>query len=736
MSDEPRPYMNYTIAPPEHRENTALHAVMDSLPSLSIGSLHAPHLPSFPFSFRPFGNNNNGPEVYEDSEEDEDDDDDGSGSTPPPMMTPPMMTPPRPQQPRSAPSSRRPSASNPSLSPPLSAPRFSRRSSDPKISASSPDPIERLYGNVVMLGGYRGSVLRDAKTHKRLWIPLKVGFGLRKADLGLGLEPEDELRSAETVIATSMLAQVGGWIDLGKKLKERLKQVSSSQLHPPSHLSFPFSSPPPSPSATDPSRPPLRFHSWGYDWRRSLELSSAELVQYLERLKFESAARGEGPDGNGLGATVIAHSMGGLVVLHALARAADPTIIRGIVFAGTPWQGCVNTLGPLRLGGGVAFNAKIGTPDICFSWRSGFYFLPRPPAELAAITPRASLDAAAAAERTTGDHHDDGESQKKPSASGLAVGTDEGPAANVTLPPSSPTSMPLPSLLTGCFEDPSGNPITLDFFSPQTWATHELSPVPAGMDFSHPSSPVKRLQRRRSSAESGRNAFPLAAGIGNLGEQRSPLGDAVQDAMQGAADRIHSMRSHHGEEDDGSEDGSAGSPASGARPVHDGAAADRTEEQLNAEAERLAQQAQEVDTVYRYLADTLSRARQFQRDLIDLYDPAKADRYPPMTIITSRKTPTVRGILVTSKEDIAREGYERLLWAEGDGIVLYESASRLPGDPELEGRKRTGDPANDRWHAHLRGVVETNHGHVGMLGDLDAVRKCFELLYGPAAPRH
>ena len=390
--------------------------------------------------------------------------------------------------------------------------------------------------------------------------------------------------------------------------RERLKQVSSSQLHPPSHLSFPFSSPPPSPTATDPSRPPLRFHSWGYDWRRSLELSSAELVQFLERLKHESAARGEGPDGTGLGATVIAHSMGGLVVLHALARAADPTIIRGIVFAGTPWQGCVNTLGPLRLGGGVAFNPKVGTPDICFSWRSGFYFLPRPPAEVAAITPRASLDAAAV-ERRTGDHHDDGESQPN----GLAVATDDG-QADVTLPPSSPTSMPLPSLLTGCFEDPSGNPITLDFFSPQTWATHELSPVPAGMDFSHPSSPVKRLRQRRSSAESGRNAFPLAAGIGNLGEQRSPLGDAVQDAMQGAADRIHSMRSHHGEEDDGSEDGSAGSQASGSHPVHHGGGADeRTEAQLNAEAERLAQQAQEVDTVYRYLADTLRRARQVRR---------------------------------------------------------------------------------------------------------------------------
>lgn len=63
---------------------------------------------------------------------------------------------------------------------------------------------------------------------------------------------------------------------------------------------------------------------------------------------------------------------------------------------------------------------------------------------------------------------------------------------------------------------------------------------------------------------------------------------------------------------------------------------------------------------------------QFQRDLIELYDPAKAGRYPPMTIVTSRKTPTVRGILVTSREDIAREGYERLLWAEGaHALGLY-----------------------------------------------------------------
>ncbi|GAA5990400.1 hypothetical protein JCM10908_007353 [Rhodotorula pacifica] len=738
-TDEPRPYSNYTIAPPDHRENTALHAVMDSLPSLSIGSLHAPHLPSFPFSFRGFGNNSNGPGEYDDSEEDDEEEGDGD-DTPPPV------------QGRPSPSSRRPSGSNPSLSPPLSAPRFTRRSSDPKSSSSSSstaaDPIERLYGNVVMLGGYRGSVLRDAKTHKRLWIPLKVGFGFRKADLGLGLEDEDELRSAERVIATSMLAQVGGWIDLGKKLKERLKQVSSSQLHPTSYLSFPFSSPPPSPPASDPLRPPLRFHSWGYDWRRSLELSSAELVRFLERLKHESASRGEGPDGLGLGATIIAHSMGGLVVLHALARATDPSIIRGIVFAGTPWQGCVNTLGPLKLGGGVAFNAKVGSPEICFSWRSGFYFLPRPPAEVAAITPRASLDAEQVVERS-GSTGEEGEEEARQSSpvrtNGIASivrttsnepqhawTTEEVSTApqDVTLPPSSPTSMPLPSLLTGCFEDPSGNPIPVDLFSPQSWATHELSPVPAGMDFTHPNSPIKKRPRQRRNTSGGGergNAFPLAAGFGNLGERDSPLGDAVQDAMEGAAETFEAIRpdDHEDEEEGGA-----------ARTAYGQENGEWTAEQRDKEEERLAQQAQEVDTVHRYLKDTLGRARKFQRELIDLYDPAKADRYPPMTIITSRKTPTVRGILVTSKEDIAREGYERLLWAEGDGIVLYESAARLPGDPELEGRKRTGEPANDRWHAHLRGVVETHHGHVGMLGDLDAVRKCFELLYGPATSRH
>lgn len=113
-----------------------------------------------------------------------------------------------------------------------------------------------------------------------------------------------------------------------------------------------------------------------------------------------------------------------------------------------------------------------------------------------------------------------------------------------------------------------------------------------------------------------------------------------------------------------------------------------------------------------------------------MYDPSKAHLYPPLAVLTSSKTPTVRGVLVSSREAIVKEGYERLLWAEGDGIVLHQSAIRLPGDPEVEGRERTGRPEDDKWMVHLQGVVETSHGHVGLLGDLDGVRKGLELLYG------
>ena len=64
----------------------------------------------------------------------------------------------------------------------------------------SKDAFHRLTGsNVLMMGGYRGSILRDAQTGRRLWVPLRVGFNVRKADLAIGLTNEDELSSERTI---------------------------------------------------------------------------------------------------------------------------------------------------------------------------------------------------------------------------------------------------------------------------------------------------------------------------------------------------------------------------------------------------------------------------------------------------------------------------------------------------------------------------------------------------------
>jgi len=86
---------------------------------------------------------------------------------------------------------------------------------------SSKDPLASLSGNVVMLGGFRGSVLRDPVADQRLWIPLKVPTGIRKVTLALGLTEEDEARSKEKIVGTKMLTHVGP-LDMGKTLKSAL----------------------------------------------------------------------------------------------------------------------------------------------------------------------------------------------------------------------------------------------------------------------------------------------------------------------------------------------------------------------------------------------------------------------------------------------------------------------------------------------------------------------------------
>lgn len=194
------------------------------------------------------------------------------------------------------------------------------------------DVFSAIGGNVVILGGYRGSILRDARTGKRVWIPLKAGFHLRKINLLLGPTREDELRAADYIYPDGVLKNIGP-IDICKKLIRKLEAG------------------------------PNNVHEFGYDWRLNLDLVLHQLEDFLDELHQKT----------GKNTLVIAHSMGGLVAHGTLQR--RPELFRGLVYVGVPSE-CLNILGPIRFGDSVILSDKILTFETNFMMRLGFCFLP------------------------------------------------------------------------------------------------------------------------------------------------------------------------------------------------------------------------------------------------------------------------------------------------------------------------------------------------------------------------
>lgn len=205
--------------------------------------------------------------------------------------------------------------------------------------------LENLTGDLVVMGGYRGSVLRSAKPpNRQLWVPIKVGLNIRRVDLEVGLEPEDEENMKDRIYASGMLNHIGP-VDMGRRLLKRLRACKNAQ------------------NGT------LRIHDYGYDWRLSPHLLSRRLVEYLERLP----SNGDTVSSHNRGALVLAHSMGGLITRHAVNQ--RPELFRGVVFAGVP-QHCVNILGPLRNGDEVLLSSNVLTAQVNFTLRSSFLLLP------------------------------------------------------------------------------------------------------------------------------------------------------------------------------------------------------------------------------------------------------------------------------------------------------------------------------------------------------------------------
>ncbi|KAE8451313.1 hypothetical protein EG329_004479 [Mollisiaceae sp. DMI_Dod_QoI] len=304
---------------------------MPSMPSMpTLPSL--PRVPSFNFNMN-FLNSTNVPTRWR------------SYTDPAPGILPAVVTKKRPN-----------TVAKPAVAPGMIGAAVSR----PEAAAESVRPVtegpnssfldramESLTGDIVIMGGYRGSVLRSTKTNRQVWVPVKVGLNIRKVDLEVGLEPDDEERMLETIYASGMLQNIGP-VDISKRLFKRLSECENAR------------------------NGKLRVWDYGYDWRLSPDLLSKRLTKFLESLPSNQPSQDGSTDGP-RGAVVIAHSLGGLITRHVVNR--RPELFSGVVYAGVP-QACVNILGPLRNGDAVLLSSRVLTAQVNFTLRTSFVLLP------------------------------------------------------------------------------------------------------------------------------------------------------------------------------------------------------------------------------------------------------------------------------------------------------------------------------------------------------------------------
>ncbi|GAB7349723.1 hypothetical protein MBLNU459_g0460t1 [Dothideomycetes sp. NU459] len=205
--------------------------------------------------------------------------------------------------------------------------------------------LHELTGDVVVLGGYRGSILRSAEPpNRQVWVPIKVGLNIRKVDLEVGLDATADETMEEKIIPGGMLSHIGP-VDISKRLFKRLRACDNARAGR------------------------LRVHDYGYDWRLDPNYLSKRMIQFLEKLPCNQP--GVSPEKRG--AIVVAHSLGGLITRHAVNQ--RPDLFAGVVYAGVP-KTCVNILGPFRNGDDVLLSSRVLTAQVNFTIRTSFALLP------------------------------------------------------------------------------------------------------------------------------------------------------------------------------------------------------------------------------------------------------------------------------------------------------------------------------------------------------------------------
>ena len=474
--------------------------------------------------------------------------------------------------------------------------------------------LSKAEGDLVILGGYRGSVLRSAKPpHRQVWVPIKVGLNLRKVDLEVGLTREDEERMEQTIIPDGILSHVGP-IDICKRLLSHMKKCPNARNNT------------------------LRVHNYGYDWRLSPDLLSDRLIEFLESLECNH------PDtpAEKRGATVIAHSLGGLITRHAVNR--RPELFAGVVFAGTP-QNCVNILGPLRNGDDVLLSSRVLTAQVNFTIRTSFALLPE--------------DGRCFIQKHTNERYD------------------------------------------------------LDLFDPEIWEEYHLSPC-----INPPLDQRLKDDRRKSImgaltdtivTTSRRSSWFVTGPAPGQPSENIEVRDSVDNLSQ----RISDKEIEAEPETEGTAHGVVG-PSMKQGQNRPTVATTVTIPK---------------DLAKDYLDRVLAEVLVFKRLLKFIPEHQENNVYPPHAFIFGKSVPTVYGARVANKEAIKyTDAFDDLVFAAGDGVVLA-SAAQLP----------------EGYRCVKGGRVETDRGHVGLMGDLEGMGRCIEAVIdarrkgvglGPSHARH
>jgi hypothetical protein len=248
-----------------------------------------------------------------------------------------------------------------------------------------------------------------------------------------------------------------------------------------------------------------------------------------------------------------------------------------------------------------------------------------------------------------------------------------------------------------CFIDKTtGERYDIDFFDVKTWQEHCLSPCVSN------SATTTRPEPRKSLVETLSESFPslpLTNKRNSIFRRENSSDQEHQSSLEEVTDAANHSAKSSGQRADGA------STAGNSQPLEP--SMDSSPLPANRESVSTACTLPRAEALA-YLERTLRSVRDFKQELAFNPSHQAADVYPPIAVLYSSSVPTVFGARVDSREAIKRsDAYDNLAFAAGDGIVLSKSARPPEGYKIVRG-----------------GLVRSERGHIGLLGDLEAVGKC------------